>query len=60
MPEPKPHPTGNKLIRLADIPIEQRRAAALKLMRETSDTSEYAALFELVVAPGNRSARIAA
>ena len=47
-------------MRLADIPLEQRRKAALKLMNEAKDTSEYARLFELVYAPGDAGGRISA
>lgn len=57
---PKPIPVGNRTIRLADIPEPVRRRAALALMRQTDDTTEYARLFELVYAPGDAGGRIAA
>jgi hypothetical protein len=57
---PKPNPTGTTLIRLADIPLNIRKQAALRLMRQTDDTAEWARYFELVWEPGHASGRVAA
>ena len=59
-PNIRPAGVGSQTVRLADIPLEQRRKAALKLMNEAKDTSEYARLFELVYAPGDAGGRISA
>jgi hypothetical protein len=63
MPKPltqaKPNPTGTHTIRLADIPLNTRRTAALRLMRNTNDTAEWVRLYELVFNPGDASGRVA-
>lgn len=56
----KSDPVGTRLVRLADVPEDVRRKAALKLMDEAKDGTEWARLFELVWNPGDASGRIAA
>lgn len=55
-----PQATGTRLVRLADVPLAQRLAAAEACMREAKDEDELIRLFELVYDPGHTSGRIAA
>lgn len=47
-------------MRLSDIPLHERLAAAESCMREAKDEQELIRLFELVYDPGETSGRIAA
>lgn len=47
-------------MRLADVPLAQRLAAAESCMREAKDEAELVRLFELVYDPADASGRIAA
>lgn len=57
---PKDTPTGNQLVRLEDVPLQQRLAAARSLARTTGDTEEADTLLHLALFPGTASGRIAA
>lgn len=56
----KPQATGTVLVRLADVPLADRLAAAESCMREAKTGQELLRLFELVYDPGSASGRIAA
>lgn len=56
----KTNPTGTTLIRLADIPEDQRIAAAHQLIDEANNIDEILRLIELMVDPQDASGRIAA
>lgn len=56
----KPHPTGTRLVRLADIPTPTRIRAARQLMSTAKDHAEWARLLQLAYDPGDAGGRIAA
>ena len=56
----RPDPTGSRLVRLADIPLEVRLRAAELCMAEARTDEEAARLFELVYDPGDVSGRVSA
>lgn len=58
--KPKPHPTGDRLVRLADIDDQVRLKAALALMDEATSVDEILRLVELAVDPRDAGGRVAA
>lgn len=58
---PKPQPVGSKLVRLRDVPLEERVRAYSELVRRYQVSEEEArSLLTIVLAPGEVSARVAA
>lgn len=60
-PATERQPAGTRLIRIADIPLDIRRQAALKLIDQGDITeNQLGRMFELVFEPGDASGRITA
>lgn len=53
------HPTGNQLVRLADIPLSKRLQGLQRLAEEGLAPEDMAELMLLAVDPGDASARVA-
>lgn len=60
VPETKPHPTGTRTIRLADIHPLTRQRYARELMAHAKDARERKRLEQLATDPGDAGGRIAA
>lgn len=56
----RPHPTGTKLVRLADVPLDLRLRALQRALREAKTDDEAHRLLMLAIDPGHASGRIAA
>lgn len=59
-PPAERQPAATRLIRIADIPIDVRRKAALKLIDQGWPDDQLGRMFELVVDPGDASGLVAA
>ena len=57
--KPPSEPTGNTLIRLADIPLDKRMKGLQRLAAEGLSPEDMAELMLLAVDPGDASARVA-
>ncbi len=58
--EIKPNPVGTVLVRLREIPITRRLAAARECVRDAKDAREASQLLRLALHPGDAGGRIAA
>lgn len=56
----QPHPVGTQLVRLRDVPLEERMHAARVASAEAKDIREAIRLLQIARDPGNAGGRIAA
>lgn len=60
MREPAAKPCGDRLVRLADVPLEERLSAFRQIVRSCKTPDEVLRLWLLVLEPEDKGGRVAA